>query len=129
MGTRLKFGLLLPHFGRNASFQKILNGVKRAEEYGFDSVWVRDHLVFRPHDFEPQGFDSQDTTHITYFESFVTLAAVAASENQGFPVPSMILPPRIATSYSAMVWLLASSPYLYYEVHGATLRVPGHATQ
>ena len=69
MGTKLKFGLLLPHFGRNASFRKILDGVKRAEEYGFDSVWVRDHLVFRPHDFEPQGFDSQDTTHITYFES------------------------------------------------------------
>ena len=94
MGTKLKFGLLLPHFGRNASFRKILDGAKRAEEYGFDSVWVRDHLVFRPHDFEPQAFNSQDTTHITYFESFVTLAAVAAVTKKLLLGTAMNIPHR-----------------------------------
>ena len=49
MGTKLKFGLLLPHFGRNASFGKILDGAKRAEEYGFDSVWVTDNIIV-PHE-------------------------------------------------------------------------------
>ena len=70
MATKMKFGLLLPHFGDQASFQKILDGAKRAEEYGFDSVWVRDHLVFEPH-----GMEGQDNTH---YECFITLAAIAS---------------------------------------------------
>ena len=45
----MKFGLLLPHFGEHADREKLLEGSKRAEELGFDSVWVRDHLVFEPH--------------------------------------------------------------------------------
>ena len=69
MGTKLKFGLLLPHFGDQASFQKSLDGARKAEEYGFDSVWVRDHLVFEPH-----GLEGQDNTH---YECFITLAAIA----------------------------------------------------
>ena len=70
MGTKLKFGLLLPHFGDQASFEKILNGAKKAEEYGFDSVWVRDHLVFEPH-----GMEGQDNTH---YDCYLVLAAIAA---------------------------------------------------
>ena len=42
----MKFGLLLPHFGEEASREKLLEGSKLAEDKGFDSVWVRDHLVF-----------------------------------------------------------------------------------
>ena len=45
----MKFGLLLPHFGEHADRDKLLDGSKLAEELGFDSVWVRDHLVFEPH--------------------------------------------------------------------------------
>ena len=45
----MRFGLLLPHFGDYASRDRILQGSIRAEELGFDSVWVRDHLVFEPH--------------------------------------------------------------------------------
>ena len=70
MATKLKFGLLLPHFGDQASFRKILDGARKAEEYGFDAVWVRDHLVFEPH-----GMEGQDNTH---YECFITLAAIAA---------------------------------------------------
>ena len=70
MATKLKLGLLLPHFGDQASFDKILDGARKAEEYGFDSVWVRDHLVFEPH-----GMEGQDNTH---YDCFVVLAAVAA---------------------------------------------------
>src|SRR5699024_3729444 len=47
--TEMKFGLLLPHFGEHADKDKLLKGSQRAEELGFDSVWVRDHLVFEPH--------------------------------------------------------------------------------
>ena len=49
MSAKLKVGLLLPHFGAHTSVEKCLEGARRAEEYGFDSVWVRDHLVFKPH--------------------------------------------------------------------------------
>jgi alkanesulfonate monooxygenase SsuD/methylene tetrahydromethanopterin reductase-like flavin-dependent oxidoreductase (luciferase family) len=70
MSTQLKFGLLLPHFGAHASMEKCLEGARRAEAYGFDSVWVRDHLVFKPH-----PSDGSDNSHI---ESFLALAAVAA---------------------------------------------------
>jgi len=70
MSTQLKFGLLLPHFCEQASVQKCLEGARRAEAYGFDSLWARDHLVFKPH-----PSDGGDNTHI---ESLVLLAAVAA---------------------------------------------------
>ena len=71
MPTELKFGLLLPHFCEHASITQCLEGAKRAEAYGFDSVWVRDHLVFEPH-----GIEGGDNTHI---EGFLVLAAVAAA--------------------------------------------------
>jgi probable F420-dependent oxidoreductase len=70
----LKFGLLLPHFSAHASAEKCLEGARRAEAYGFDSVWVRDHLVFKPH-----PSDGSDNSHI---ESLVLLAAVAAVTKQ-----------------------------------------------
>jgi hypothetical protein len=70
MATKLKFGLLLPHFGEYGSAERCIEGSKKAEEYGFDSVWVRDHLVFEPH-----GMEGDDNTHI---EGLLILAAVAA---------------------------------------------------
>jgi alkanesulfonate monooxygenase SsuD/methylene tetrahydromethanopterin reductase-like flavin-dependent oxidoreductase (luciferase family) len=66
----LQFGLVLPHFGEHASVEKCLLGSIKAEAYGFDSVWVRDHLVFAPHDME-----GTDNTHI---EGLLVLSAVAS---------------------------------------------------
>src|SRR4249920_2777749 len=70
MATRLKFGLLLPHFGAYASVENCLEGARKAEAYGFDSVWVRDHLVFAPH-----GIEGNDNTHV---EGLLVLAAIAS---------------------------------------------------
>lgn len=64
----LKFGLTLPHFGKLTSRSTILDIAKRAEELKFDSVWARDHLVFRPHVLE------ESTPN--FIETFITLAAV-----------------------------------------------------
>ena len=69
MATKLKFGLLLPHFCEYASAEACIEGSKKAEAYGFDSVWVRDHLVFEPH-----GMEGEDNTHI---EGLLVLAAIA----------------------------------------------------
>jgi alkanesulfonate monooxygenase SsuD/methylene tetrahydromethanopterin reductase-like flavin-dependent oxidoreductase (luciferase family) len=70
MATKLKFGLLLPHFGEYASVERCIEGSKKAEEYGFDSVWVRDHLVFEPH-----GMEGEDNSHI---EGLLMLAAISS---------------------------------------------------
>ncbi len=74
MSTKLKLGLLLPHFCEHASVANCLEGATRAEAYGFDSVWVRDHLVFEPH-----GIEGSDNTHI---EGLLVLSAIAAVTNR-----------------------------------------------
>ena len=44
-----RFGLLVPHFGLEADQDLLVEGARLAESLGFDSLWVRDHLVFHPH--------------------------------------------------------------------------------
>src|ERR1051325_7870810 len=73
MPSKLKFGLLLPHFCEHASIEQCLEGAKRAEAYGFNSLWVRDHLVFEPH-----GIEGTNNTHL---DGLLTLAAAAAATN------------------------------------------------
>jgi alkanesulfonate monooxygenase SsuD/methylene tetrahydromethanopterin reductase-like flavin-dependent oxidoreductase (luciferase family) len=67
----MKFGLLLPHFGDHADKDKLLKGSKRAEELGFDSVWVRDHLVFEPH-------GEMEKPNRTFYDALTTLTAIGA---------------------------------------------------
>lgn len=67
----MKFGLLLPHFGEEADRGKLLEGSKRAEELGFDSVWVRDHLVFEPH-------GEMEKPNRTFYDALTTLTAIGA---------------------------------------------------
>ncbi|MCW2700299.1 MAG: luciferase [Blastococcus sp.] len=67
----MKFGLLLPHFGEHASAKNLLEGSKRAEELGFDSVWVRDHLVFEPH-------GEMEKPNRAFYDALTTLTAIGA---------------------------------------------------
>lgn len=67
----MKFGLLLPHFGEQADRDKLLKGSKRAEDLGFDSVWVRDHLVFEPH-------GEMEKPNRTFYDALTTLTAIGA---------------------------------------------------
>lgn len=41
----MKFGLSLPNFGRDASKKNIVQLALTAEEFGFDSIWLSDHIV------------------------------------------------------------------------------------
>ena len=66
----MQFGVLLPHFGKTVSPSRIIDGGKLCEELGFDSIWVRDHLIWNPHGMERAG--------LRFVEPFVTLSAVAA---------------------------------------------------
>lgn len=67
----MKFGLLLPHFGEHADKDKLLEGSKLAEDMGFDSVWVRDHLVFEPH-------GEMEKPNRTFYDALTTLTAIGA---------------------------------------------------
>jgi alkanesulfonate monooxygenase SsuD/methylene tetrahydromethanopterin reductase-like flavin-dependent oxidoreductase (luciferase family) len=74
-----QYGLLLPHFGPQASKDKILEGAKKAESLGFDSVFVRDHLVFHPH-----GMEGTDNTFIDPFVVLASIGAVTSKIQLGF---------------------------------------------
>lgn len=70
----MKFGLLLPHFGEYASRARLIRGAQLAEDLGFDSLWVRDHLVFEPH-------SEMEKAIPIFYEALATLTAVGAVTN------------------------------------------------
>lgn len=65
-----RYGVMLPHFGEHATRESILGGARAAEALGFDSLWLRDHLVYRAHPWE-----SQD---LTFLDPIAVMSAVAA---------------------------------------------------
>lgn len=67
----MKYGLLLPHFGDYADRDRLLDGSKLAESFGFDSVWVRDHLIFEPH-------GEMEAPNRSFYEALTTLTAIGA---------------------------------------------------
>jgi alkanesulfonate monooxygenase SsuD/methylene tetrahydromethanopterin reductase-like flavin-dependent oxidoreductase (luciferase family) len=83
----MTFGVLLPHFGPQASRTRILDGARLVERLGFDAVWVRDHLLWRPHSHEVQG-------DVTFVEPIVTLAAVGAVTERLYLGTSVLIPVR-----------------------------------
>jgi alkanesulfonate monooxygenase SsuD/methylene tetrahydromethanopterin reductase-like flavin-dependent oxidoreductase (luciferase family) len=72
---RMKFGLLMPHFGEHATRTAMMDGAVLAESYGFDSLWVRDHLAFEPHGEMEKG-------DVTFYEALTTLTAMGAVTDQ-----------------------------------------------
>lgn len=72
-GRSLKVGLFFPHGERDMAgatprWSDVLAMAQAAEELGFDSFWLPDHLLFRPEGEEPQGMQ----------ECWSLLAAIAA---------------------------------------------------
>ena len=47
----MQFGMCVPHYGKPVNVAQTLEVARRAEELGFDSVWVTDHLLV------PRTFD------------------------------------------------------------------------
>jgi alkanesulfonate monooxygenase SsuD/methylene tetrahydromethanopterin reductase-like flavin-dependent oxidoreductase (luciferase family) len=96
-----RFGLLIPHFGEDADQDLLIDGSRLAEKLGFDSIWVRDHLVFHPH-----GMEGTDRTFI---EPFVTLSFLAGATSTIGLGAATIIPFRhpilMAYSVASMSWL------------------------
>jgi alkanesulfonate monooxygenase SsuD/methylene tetrahydromethanopterin reductase-like flavin-dependent oxidoreductase (luciferase family) len=86
MAEPRRYGLLLPHFGEFASRETLIAFALTAERYGFDSVWVRDHIVFHPH-----GMEGQDRTHV---DPLVALSLVAGVTDQLILGTGSLIPHR-----------------------------------
>lgn len=75
------FGLLVPHFGEHASRERVLSAGTLGERYGFEAVWVRDHLLWKAHEFE-----AGDPTFLEPLSVLNAIAAVTARIRLGTAV-------------------------------------------
>jgi probable F420-dependent oxidoreductase len=82
----MKFGLILPNYGPQATRYSILDSALAAEDLGFDSIWLTDHLALPKKDADRFG-------HI--FESTTSLAFLAASTRKvQLGLSTLVLPQR-----------------------------------
>jgi probable F420-dependent oxidoreductase len=82
----MKFGMLVPHFGAEFTPERVIAGSRKLEEWGYDSVWVRDHLLWKPHGMEG--------TNRTFVDAFVTLAAIAGATTRIGLGTAVVIPIR-----------------------------------
>ena len=73
----MRFGLSLPHYGFSfpsgeTSFEAVAGWAKRAEDLGFDSVWLSDHFFYS------FGRYGADPAPIPSLEPLTTLAGIAS---------------------------------------------------
>lgn len=80
------YGILLPHFGSHTSRATIVGSSTEIERFGFDSIWVRDHLVYHPH-----AHEDPDPTNV---DPFITLAAIAGVTERVTLATGTLIPHR-----------------------------------
>lgn len=83
----MTYGVMLPHFGPHVTPQRLMAAGELVERLGFDAVWVRDHLLWRPHAHEAAG-------SIAFVEPIVTLAALGARTSRIQLGTSVLIPIR-----------------------------------
>lgn len=83
----MTYGVMLPHFGAHATAARLMAAGELVERAGFDAVWVRDHLLWRPHAHEARE-------SITFVEPLITLAAVGARTSRILLGTSVLIPIR-----------------------------------
>lgn len=106
----MKIGVHLPTFGPHASPENILLVARTAEERGFDSVWVFDHVVTPVHIATPYPYTAEGRYGVRpadpYYEAVSVLGYLAAATSRvrlgaGVLVPTLrhplLLAKQIAT--------------------------------
>jgi probable F420-dependent oxidoreductase len=82
----MKFGIVLPNYGPQASRYAIIDSAIAAETNGFDSIWLTDHLALPESDAGVFG-------HI--YESITTMSYLAASTRKiKLGLSTLVLPQR-----------------------------------
>jgi alkanesulfonate monooxygenase SsuD/methylene tetrahydromethanopterin reductase-like flavin-dependent oxidoreductase (luciferase family) len=89
----MRVGLLLPHFGSHATPSRLRASAPTAERLGYDSIWVRDHVVYWPHSFEDPD--------LTFIEPFSVLS-MAAAQSETLLLGTATLIPYRHPIHSAM---------------------------
>ena len=99
----MKFGLCLP-IRRDCSIEFNIELAKRAEQLGFDSVWVSDHVVIPD--------KSAGSFSTVFYDPFILLAAIASStESIKLGTSVIILPyrnPVVVAKMTATLWKYSS---------------------
>lgn len=82
----MKFGIVLPNYGPDATRLTILDTALAAERLGYDSVWVTDHLALPETDAERFG---------QIYETITTLSFLAGSTSRiRLGISALVLPQR-----------------------------------
>ena len=83
----MKFGVMLPHYRQVAGTEAIARVAVEAEQIGYDSVWVSDHIVVPDRDVERFGKG--------YYDLFTVLGYVSAiTERVSLGTSILIIPLR-----------------------------------
>src|SRR3990170_7379938 len=97
---KISFGVRVPNSGPLSSVENIVKATKTAEELGFDSVWVHDHVVWssemhRHHISSGAAEALSDAQEANFFEA-ITMLAYLAAETQTIQlgVACLVLPCR-----------------------------------
>lgn len=91
----MKFGISLPNFGKYASTENILEIAVLAEDLGYDSLWVSDHIIIP---------DSHEGFGHVFFDPLITLGFVAArTKNISLGTSVLILPYRNPVALAKMI--------------------------
>jgi alkanesulfonate monooxygenase SsuD/methylene tetrahydromethanopterin reductase-like flavin-dependent oxidoreductase (luciferase family) len=104
-GPGLRIGVQLPEVERHVAWAEYLAMARAAEEVGFDSVWVGDHLLYRADGREPRG----------PWDAWSVLAAIAGTTER------VGLGPLVACTAFAAPGLLARKAAAVQEISGGRL--------
>ena len=97
----MRFGLHLPQLGRSAGLDHIVRIARRAEEAGFDDVWVADHVAV------PTSLDGMPS----FFPEPVPLLSAAAAHTSRVGLGTSVLVPayrnpmQFAKQWATLDWL------------------------
>jgi probable F420-dependent oxidoreductase len=104
-GRPLKVGIQLPEVERDVRWPELVAMARRAEELGFDSVWVGDHLLYR----------FADGTSSGPWEAWTSLAGLAAATTR------IQLGPLVACTAFHSPQMLAKQAATVDEISGGRL--------
>ncbi|MGH2977376.1 MAG: hypothetical protein ACRDKC_03240, partial [Gaiellaceae bacterium] len=81
--TAVQFGVRVPNSGPLATIENIVRAAQAAEEMGFDSLWVHDHVAWsaemhRHHISSGAAEALQDGQDPDFYESLTTLGYLSA---------------------------------------------------